>query len=68
MFVQLKAELEANTKAARERAECIAGVQWVERFRIWFQHNRSGVFDILRLFDQDCLSAGVDRDWRLGLM
>jgi hypothetical protein len=54
-WAQVKAELEANAKAARERTECIAGVQWVERFRVWFQHNRSQTFDVLRLFDADCL-------------
>ena len=87
---RVKAENEANAKAARERAEfvvvvqkisfflclneaslllaprgcvsnfimcrCIAGVRWVEAFRVWFQRNRSGIFDTLRLFDSDGLA------------
>ena len=57
---QVKAELEANAKAAKERAECINGVQWVERFRLWFQQNRSAIFDELRKHDMDGLSGFGD--------
>jgi hypothetical protein len=55
IFAQVRAEAEANYKAAKERAECIASVRWVEAFRIWFQQNRSHIFDTLRVFDQDGL-------------
>ena len=53
LALQTKALAIAAGKAAEERKQCIEGVQWVNRTRLWFEKNRAQAADVLRHLDTD---------------